>query len=246
MKLKELKKQLDPSKIPKHVAFILDGNRRWCKKKKVSKFGRGHVKGAKVLENITDFCEKLGVKYLSAYVFSIENFKRTKEEKEFFFKVLVDTINKNIDKFDRDNVKLNAFGRLYMFPKDVQEVVRKAVEKTNNNNKYFVNLCFGYDGQCEIVDAAKEICEKVEKGKMRIDDINRLTFKQHLYTKDIPAPELIVRTGMGKEKRLSGFLLWDSSYSEFYFTKTLWPDFTKEELVKAMIDFQKRDRRFGA
>lgn len=241
------KTDIDKSSLPKHVAIIMDGNRRWAKEKNLSEF-KGHNEGRKTLEKIMDFGFELGIKYITVYAFSGENLKkRSEEEKKHLFslfaKGFVDLLNK--EEVHKKSVNVNVFGRINLLPKEVKEAILKTVEKTKNYSNHFFNLCLVYDGKDEIVDSVKEIAKKVKNNEIDINEINRETIKKHLYTKDTPPPELIIRTGMKKEKRLSGFLLWDSSYSEFYFTEVLWPAFNEDELLKAIKNFQSRERRFG-
>lgn len=225
-----------------HIGIIMDGNRRWAKAQGLNTM-EGHREGAKTLKKILDSCQKIGVKAVSVYALSAENIKkRPAEELAVHFGLHKDYIKKEIldsDRFLRDGIRFNVFGRIEMLPKDEQEMLKAAMEKTKNCSKLFFNACLAYDGQDEIVDAVNSI---IAKGIKKVD---RDVIKQHLYTRDVPAPELIIRTGMSPEQRLSGFLLWDSSYSEFFFTKTLWPAFSEKELIGILEEFSKRDRRMG-
>jgi len=234
------------SKLPIHIGIILDGNRRWARSRGLPEY-KGHEEGAKNIMKIIEKCINLGIKIITLYVFSMENFNRSEEEKRHLFRIFKKMFREFPNKKEviENKIRISAFGRTYLFPDDVQEALNYAIEKTKEYDNFFLNLCIGYDGRDEIVDAVKEICKKVVEGKIKIKDINRDTIKSHLYTRKFPPPDLIIRTGMKKERRLSGFLLWDSSYSEFYFTSTLWPDFSEEELLKALEDFSERERRFG-
>lgn len=243
-----MKKEINKNNLPKHIAIIMDGNRRWARKKNLPEF-QGHDEGRKTLEKIMDFCFKLNdIKYLTVYAFSSENLKKRNEEEKkhlfnLFAKGFLDLTNNEI--IHKQKIKINVLGKINLLPDEVKEAIKNALERTKDYSDYFLNFCIVYDGQDEIVDAVREIAEEIKEGKIKLDEINRELIKQHLYTKEIPAPDLIIRTGMDKEKRLSGFLLWDSSYSEFYFTKVLWPDFTEEEFLKAIKNFQSRERRLG-
>ena len=230
--------------VPQHIAFILDGNRRWAKENGVPSM-QGHVEGAKNLKKIAEHLKEKGVKYFTVYALSVENLKtRTAEELAFHFGLHKKYLKNEIldsDKFMKDGTRFRMLGQIDKLPKDEQEMIKEAEEKTKNNDKLFFNVCLVYDGQDEIVDAVKQL---VKEG-VNPDDITRESIKSHLYTKDIPPPEMIIRTGMDPEMRLSGFLLWDSTYSEFFFTKTYWPAFTTEELDKIIEEFESRERRFG-
>jgi undecaprenyl diphosphate synthase len=227
-----------------HIAFIMDGNRRWAKARGLHPF-KGHEAGVESFKKIGEFCQKQGIKYMTVYALSVENIKnRTLEEVAFHFNLHKKLFKKEVldtERFMKDGIRLNVLGRLDMLPKGEQKLIKECMEKTKNNQNHILNLCIAYNGQDEIVDAVKQI---IKKG-IKPEDIDRETIKQHLYTKDIPPPDLIVRTGMDPDQRLSGFLLWDSSYAEFAFTKTLWPDFNEQELSKILEQFNSRDRRKG-
>ena len=226
-----------------HLALILDGNRRWAKNNKLQIFA-GHYKGGEVLDNIIDFCIKEKIKYLTIYALSSKNIKeRSKEELAVHYSLHKKYLERELNsgRYKKDGIRFNVFGRLSNLPQSEQDILKDAMEKSKKYNKFILNTCIGYDGQEEIVDSVKEI---IKKG-VKIDKINEKTIKDNLYTKNTPAPEIIIRTGMFPEQRLSGFLLWDSSYSEFFFTKTLWPDFTVKELKSIINNYNKRQRRFG-
>ena len=226
-----------------HVAFIMDGNRRWAREKGLHPW-EGHNEGVKALDRIGEFIRKKGIKYMTVYALSVENIlKRSKAEVLFHFKLhkklfrdLLDT-----DRFMKHGIRFNAIGRMEMLPKDEQELIKQCMEKTKNNDKHIFTACIAYNGQDEIVDA----CRKLIKEGVKPDEVDREMIKKHLYTYDIPAPDLIVRTGMNPDARLSGFLLWDSSYAEFAFTTTYWPALTEEEVGKMIDDFSERKRRKG-
>src|SRR3989344_1277029 len=226
-----------------HLALILDGNRRWAMQNKLAIFS-GHEKGAEVLNNIVDFCLKEKIKFLTIYALSSKNIKsRSKEEIAFHFSLHKKYLQRELDsgKYKKQGIRFNALGRIQSLPKDEQDVLKEAMKKSKNFNSLIFSTCIAYDGQEEIVDAVKNIISK----KMPVESINEDLIKKNLYTAEIPPPDLIIRTGMFPEQRLSGFLLWDSSYSELHFTKTLWPDFTIEELGSILNNYLKRERRNG-
>jgi len=229
--------------VPTHIAIQMDGNRRWGKKNKGNPL-EGHKNGAKTLKNIIEYCGEKGIKVLTVYALSTENLKRSKEELKLHFglhkKYIRDEIL-NSDKFVKKKVKFQVLGRKELLPKDEQELIKKAEEKTKEFSDYIFNVCLAYNGQDEIVDATKKIIEKC----ISSDKIDRNTIKEHLYTKDLPAPEMMIKTGMNPEKRVSGFLLYDIAYSELFFTPTLWPDFTIKELEGMIKEYANRKRRFG-
>lgn len=227
-----------------HIGIIMDGNRRWAKGKGLHVF-EGHKEGAKTLKRISEFCQKIGIKALTVYALSMENLEnRPIEELAYHFGLHKQYIKQEIldtDRFVKDKIKFNVFGRIELLPKDEQQMLEQAIEKTKNFSDFHFNVCLAYNGNDEIVDAVKAIAAK----GIKPEEITREAIKEHLYTKEMPAPELIIRTGMNPEQRLSGFLLWDSSYSEFFFTKTFWPDFSEQELTKILEEFSSRDRRMG-
>ena len=229
--------------IPKHVAIIMDGNRRWAKKRGLpSQFG--HSEGANTLEKIADVCSELGIEYLTVYAFSTENWKRSADEVDYLMKLLA----KNIKDFDKRiknrDIRFRMIGDINRLNNDLQEGIRAIEERTKDKKGLTVNIAINYGGRAEITYASKKIAEDVKNGLLKTEDIDEDVFARYLQTKDSPDPELIIRTG--GESRLSGFLLWQSAYSELYFTEVLWPDFNKEELEKAIIEYNNRKRNFGA
>lgn len=227
-----------------HIGIIMDGNRRWAREKGLKEF-QGHEKGAETLKKISEFCRNNGLKYLTVYALSSENLKnRSKEELIVHFRLHKDYMKKHIldtDKAIKDNVRFNVIGKIESLPKDEQKMIKECMEKTKNCKNHVFTVCLSYDGQDEIVDAVKKI---INEG-IKPEKITRDILKKHLYSYDLPAPEIIIRTGMNGEERLSGFLLWDSSYSELFFTKTKWPDFSSNELIEICNKFNNRERRFG-
>lgn len=231
--------------VPMHVAIIPDGNRRWAKSEN-KKAWNGHREGAENVREIIKSSFKTNIKYLTFYAFSAENLKnRARLERAFLYDLFEKKFNELADAIDihKNEIKVNFFGRLHLLPKKVRDAIDNVVEKTKDYSKYFLNFCLAYDGRDEIVDAVKNI---IKKG-ISSEDIDRDTIKDNLYTHEVPAPDLIIRTGMkDQECRLSGYLLWDSSYSEFYFTEKFWPEFTVDEFKSVVKDFARRDRRFGS
>src|SRR3989344_5895017 len=230
-------------KVPTDIAIQMDGNRRWGKKNKKNPL-EGHKEGAIVLKKIAEYCKKIGVKVFTVYALSTENLKRSKEELSYHFglhkKYLKEWILDSVE-FVKNKIRFQVLGRKELLPKEEQKMIQQAEEKTKGFSDYIFNVCIGYNGQDEIVDATKKI---VDEG-IKPQDITRETIKNHLYTKDIPPPDIMIKTGMNPEKRLSGFLLYDVAYSELFFTSTLWPDFSSEELDKIIEEFNNRERRFG-
>ena len=228
-------------KIPKHVALIMDGNRRWAKKQGLSLL-RGHKTGEERIEPIIDKALELGIKYLTFWAFSTENWNRSKKEVEFLLKLYREDLDKKIDGFHRKSVKINVIGNLAMFPSDIQEKTREWMKKTKNNHKITVNLALSYGGRDEILRANEKLLEK-SKIKNQKSKLTEEEFSRYLDTAGQPDPELIIRTG--GEKRLSGFLLWQSEYSELYFSEIFWPEFTADDFLVAIKDYNIRQRRLG-
>ncbi len=229
--------------IPTHVAIIMDGNRRWAKKRGLPS-QLGHTEGANTLERIADDCEDLGIKYLTVYAFSTENWRRSKEEVDYLMNLLAEHI-KNFDKrIKNKNVRLRLVGDINGLKKELQDGIRSIEERTKDKTGLTVNIAINYGGRAEITYVTKMISQEVKNGNLKLEDINEDEIKKYLQTKESPDPELIIRTG--GEKRLSGFLLWQSAYSELYFSDVLWPDFHKDDLEKAIQEYNNRKRNFGA
>ncbi len=229
--------------VPKHVGIILDGNRRFAKRLLLKPW-RGHEWGARKIEKLFEWCEDIGIKELTLYAFSVENFhSRPRDEFEF----LMDLFRENFIKFNSDEriekneIRLNFIGRLYMFPEDIQESMKKVMEKTKKYKKHIINIALAYGGRSEIVDATKRIAQEVKEGKLDIEKINEELFADHLYMKD--EPDMIIRTG--GEKRSSNFLNYQAAYSEWFYLEKMWPEFEKEDFIQCIEEFKKRDRRFG-
>jgi tritrans,polycis-undecaprenyl-diphosphate synthase [geranylgeranyl-diphosphate specific] len=232
---------------PRHVAIILDGNRRWANEQDVNPW-LGHKKGADTVEQLLDWCEKLGVKSVTLYAFSTENFRRTHEEVVEIMKIAENKFHKLLvdERVHRNKVHVKVIGRVNLLPESFQKIIAEVEEATKDYDKEFLNFAFAYGGRAEIVDAAKVISEKVKNGELAVDDVNEATFEKYLYTSHMPnqEPDLIMRTS--GEERMSGFLLWQAAYSELVFLDVYWPDFRLIDLLRAFRTYQRRKRRFGA
>ena len=240
-----ISRDLVPEKMPKHVAIIMDGNRRFSKLQGNIDVVKGHELGVDTLEKVLDWSIELGIEIITAYAFSTENFNRPQHEVEGLMRLFVINFKRlvNHEKIHKNEVKVQVVGRTELLPDDVREAIREAEEATKHYNKRFFNLAIGYDGRLEIVDSIKKIVEDVEAGDISIDDIDEELVSKNLYTAGLDDPNLIIRTS--GEDRLSGFLLWQSSYSELYFCETLWPELRKVDFIRAIRSYQARDRRFG-
>ncbi len=236
------KNNLDKEKIPKHIAIIMDGNGRWAKKHGNERIF-GHKHGVKSVKKVVEISAELGVGFLTLYAFSTENWKRPKYEVDALMSILVNSLHSEIDLLNDNNIVLGTIGDTESLPKDVQNELSEAIEATSNNTGLKLIIALSYSSRWEIIRAVKNIARDVSKKNILVDEINDDLFKQYLCTSNIPDPELIIRTS--GEKRISNFLLWQISYSEFYFTEKLWPDFGKDDLINAIFEFQNRERRFG-
>lgn len=226
----------------KHIAFIMDGNGRWAKRRGLPRH-LGHKKGCEVCTDIYEGCLENGIKVMSLYAFSTENWNRPKDEIDHLFNYLEIFFKKEIKRFMRDGSRVMVSGDLSRIPEKTRNVIYDSMERTKDNKNFVFNICLNYGGKSEIVRAAKLICEDVKKGTISIDDVNEQSFENYLYTKDLPPVDLLIRTS--GEMRTSNFLLWQLAYAEFIFTKTCWPDFNKKELNECINEFKTRDRRYG-
>ena len=234
--------QIDLLKLPQHIAIIMDGNGRWAKGKgKLRIFG--HHNGVLSVRDVVEGSCDVGLRYLTLYTFSSENWNRPKLEVMAIMELMVSTIHKEIANFMKKNVRLNAIGDLSMLPERCYKELANAIETTAGNTGLTLTLALSYSSRREIVRAAREIAIKVQKGELNIEDIDEDVFEKNLYTGDMPDPELLIRTS--GEHRISNYLLWQIAYAELYFTTKLWPDFRKEDMFEAIADYQKRERRFG-
>ena len=233
---------IDPRIIPQHVAVIMDGNGRWAKEQGKPRT-YGHYAGAERLKEIVRIADNIGVKALSAYAFSTENWKRPSAEVNFIMKLLDRYLTNEIETFQKNNVCVRFMGSRDGLPKNVQEKMDNAVQKTKDNTGIILNLAINYGGQAEILEAVKKVASEVKDGLLSIDEINIKSFENYLYTKDLPPLDLLIRTG--GDFRVSNFMLWQIAYAEIWNTEIYWPDFSSEFFLQAVKDFQKRDRRFG-
>jgi tritrans,polycis-undecaprenyl-diphosphate synthase [geranylgeranyl-diphosphate specific] len=232
---------------PEHIAIILDGNRRWASEKDLAPW-LGHKKGAEKVEQLLEWCLKLNVKSITLYAFSTENFRRPREEVDEIMRIAEEELQKILkdERIHRNRVCVKVIGRLNMVPEHLRKLIEEVEEATQNYNEHFLNIAFAYGGRAEIVDAAREIADKVRKRELNPEDVDESLFEKFLYTSHMPKqdPDLIIRTS--GEERLSGFLLWQSAYSELCFLDVYWPDFRLIDLLRAVRTFQNRKRRFGA
>lgn len=238
----DLKAKIDLKKLPKHIAIIMDGNGRWARQQGEDRIF-GHQNGVTSVREATETCAELGVEYLTLYAFSTENWNRPQEEVNALMELLVNTISAETPTLNKNNIRLDAIGNLQSLPGNCYNELMEAKAKTANNTRMTLVLALSYSAKWEIIHAVKEIAKKVERKEIGIDAINEALFASHLCTASIPDPELMIRTS--GEHRISNFLLWQLAYSEFYFTEKLWPDFRKNDLYEAIIDYQNRERRFG-
>ena len=229
-------------RLPKHIAIIMDGNGRWAKERGEHRIV-GHQNGVEAVRQTVEAAAELGISYLTLYAFSTENWNRPKDEVLSLMSLLVDAIDHETPTLMKNNVRLKAIGDLSTLPEEVKLKLDGTIEKTEVNTGLTLVLALSYSARWEIVDAVKQIALKTKGGELSIDDIDASLFENHLTTKGIPDPELVIRTS--GEYRISNFLLWQIAYSEFYFAKLFWPDFNKDELCNAILDYQNRERRFG-
>lgn len=228
--------------IPKHIAIIMDGNGRWAKKRSMPRTF-GHKKGSENLKDIALVCNEIGIKALSVYAFSTENWKRPKAEIDYLMNIPKEFEETFKGKFKENNIKVMFSGRRDRFPEHVKDLIKRVEEKTKDRTGLVLNICFDYGSYTEITDGVKEIVKEVQDKKLSIEDITPEVIGDHLYTRELPHLDLMIRTS--GEERISNFLLWQIAYSEFYFAKKHWPAFNRKELFKALDNFQKRNRRFG-
>jgi undecaprenyl diphosphate synthase len=237
-----LKDQINQSKLPRHIAIIMDGNGRWAKEKGKDRLF-GHANGVESVRNIVEGCAELQVKYLTLYAFSTENWDRPVDEVMGLMDLLIATIKQEVPTLNKNNIRLQVIGNTDMLPPAAKKELEDAIKETHNNNGLNLVMALSYSSRWEIVNAVKQIVKEAETKKLSSDEITESLFSDHLCTSGMPDPELMIRTS--GEYRISNFLLYQSAYAELYFTNTLWPDFRKEDLYKAIIDYQNRQRRFG-
>lgn len=236
------KNQIDMDNLPNHIAIIMDGNGRWAKKK-LRPRNFGHQEGMKRVVEIVEASTKLGIEYLTLYAFSTENWKRPMNEIDGLMKILVIYIRNELDRLIKNNVKINILGDIAPFPSLAKDEVIRAIETTKHNNGMNLNIALNYGGRVDIIRGVKDILKDVEVGNIKVEDIDEESFSKYLYTRGQPDPDLLIRPS--GEMRLSNFLLYQMAYTEFWFSDILWPDFKEENLYKAILDYQKRNRRYG-
>lgn len=236
------KEQIDLDKLPVHVAIIMDGNGRWAKEQGKDRI-YGHQEGVVSVRECTEAAAEIGVKYLTLYVFSTENWGRPKEEVDALMELLVDSIEKETPRLTENKIRLLAIGDLDRLTPKARAKLQNCMDITSENTRLNLVLALSYSSQWEITNAAQQIAQKVKNGELEVEQITLEAISQHLTTKDIPDPDLMIRTS--GEIRISNFLLWQIAYSELYFTETRWPDFREESLYEAIVEYQKRNRRFG-
>lgn len=240
--MEEFKLNIDKNKIPEHIAIIMDGNGRWAKSKGKNRIF-GHKNGVKSVRDVSEACAEIGVKYLTLYAFSTENWNRPKLEVNTLMSLLVTTIHKETSTLMKNNIRLLTIGDTKSLPEKVQKELNKTIEKTSSNNGLSLVLALSYSSRWEITNAVRDIANKVEKGQIKAHEITENIISEHLNTSNIPDPDLLIRTS--GEIRISNFLLWQIAYSELIFTKKMWPEFEKNDFFEAIFEFQNRERRFG-
>jgi undecaprenyl diphosphate synthase len=237
-----LKDEIDSTKLPKHLSIIMDGNGRWAKKQGLLR-ALGHESGTKSVKEIIKACARLGIENLTLYAFSTENWNRPKIEVDTLMKILVRSLKKELKTLQDNDIQLNTIGNLEKLPKSAQEELLDVIEKTKHNSRMTLTLALSYGSREEIVNAVRNISDKVKNNIISIDSIDDSIINEHLYTRNLPEVDLLIRTS--GEHRISNFLLWQIAYAELYFTDVLWPDFKENDLYEAIISYQKRERRFG-
>ncbi len=234
--------QIDKDRLPRHIAIIMDGNGRWAKRNGKPRIF-GHRAGVKSVRTITEAASKIGVEYVTLYAFSTENWNRPVTEVTALMSLLVETVKREIKALHENGIKLNAIGDLSKLPQSTYKALMDGISKTKDNDRMTLTLALNYSARWEMTNAMREISEKITSGILQQEDINEALISAHLTTKDIPDPELLIRTS--GEHRVSNYLLWQIAYTEFYFTNIFWPDFGESELYQAILDYQRRERRFG-
>ncbi|MGI6307893.1 MAG: isoprenyl transferase [Dethiobacteria bacterium] len=238
----ELSKLVSGKKLPRHIAIIMDGNGRWARKRGLPRIV-GHRAGMKTLREIVDYAHELGIKMLSLYAFSTENWKRPLVEVEFLMRLPEEYLQKELPLLMEKNIVIRTMGELVQLPERTQKAIKTALDATRNNTGMILNFAFNYGGRTEIIHAVKKLCEEVGHGRLKVDEITEDLFGNYLYSGGMPDPDLLIRPS--GELRISNFLLWQLAYTELWFTRILWPDFQREHFLEAVLDYQIRERRFG-
>lgn len=234
--------KIDLNNIPQHIAIIMDGNGRWAKSRGFSR-SLGHKNGVKSVRNIIEACDQIGVKYLTLYAFSSENWNRPKKEINILMSLFISSLKKEINNLNKKNIRLNIIGNTKAFTSNFQKELNEALELTRNNTKAILTIALNYGSHDEILEAVKKIASNVKNNQLAIHDINKEILEANLHTHNLPPVDLLIRTS--GEQRISNFLLWQIAYTELYFTSILWPDFQKENLYEAILNYQNRERRYG-
>ncbi len=237
-----LKSDIHSQNLPKHIAIIMDGNGRWAKEKGLLRVF-GHENGTKSVRTTVESCAELGIENLTLYAFSTENWNRPKLEVKTLMQLLISSLKKEMSTMQKNSIRLNAIGNLEHLPTKVRKELLHVIDKTKDNTRMTLTLALSYGSRDELVNATKQICNKVKNNIISAENIDETLINQHLYTQNLPDVDLLIRTS--GEKRISNFLLWQIAYAELYFTDVFWPDFTNENLYEAIINYQKRERRFG-
>lgn len=240
--MQDLPPDLNPERLPKHVAVIMDGNGRWAKRQGMPRI-MGHKRGVDALKDLLRCCKDWGVKALTAYAFSTENWNRPLEEVDFLMTLFQRVLRQELREMMEENVQIHFVGKLDVLPRSLQAEIERSMAETQHNQDIQFTVATNYGGRQEILEATRAIAHLVQQGKIQPEDIDAALFESHLYTKDICDPDLIIRTS--GEMRISNFLLWQMAYAEIYVTDTLWPDFNRSEFHRALSSYQQRDRRFG-
>ena len=233
---------INKDKLPKHLAIIMDGNGRWAKQKGLLR-AFGHENGTKSVRTVVETTAKLGIENLTLYAFSTENWNRPKLEVDLLMELLINSLKNELKTLQENNIRLNSIGNLDLLPKSAQKKLQEVIENTKSNSRMVLTLALSYGSREELINAVKNISNKVKNNIISVDKIDESLINQHLYTRDLPEVDLLIRTS--GEHRISNFLLWQIAYSELYFTDVLWPDFKEDDLYEAIISYQKRERRFG-
>ena len=237
-----LEETINKDNLPKHLAIIMDGNGRWAKQKGFLR-AFGHENGTKSVRTVVETSAKLGIDHLTLYAFSTENWNRPKLEVDLLMELLINSLKNELKTLQENNIRLNSIGNLDLLPKSAQKKLQEVIETTKSNSRMVLTLALSYGSREELLNAVKNISNKVKNNIISIDNIDESIINQHLYTRDLPDVDLLIRTS--GEHRISNFLLWQIAYSELYFTDVLWPDFKENDLYEAIISYQKRERRFG-
>ncbi|CAN5265366.1 isoprenyl transferase [soil metagenome] len=236
------KEKLNPDRLPKHISIIMDGNGRWAKQRGFLR-AFGHEEGTKAVRDVVEGCAELGIDNLTLYAFSTENWNRPKREVDTLMRLLVTSLKKEIKTLNENNIQLQAIGNLDSLPKKAQKELNEVISRTRENNRMILTLALSYGSREELMHMVRDISEKVKNNEISTDAIDESIINQHLYTRNLPDVDLLIRTS--GEQRISNFLLWQIAYAELYFTPILWPDFRRENLYEAIYDYQTRERRFG-